>query len=130
MISRVKLVSIPVRDQGRAVDFYTSKLGFRVTTDAPLDGTQRWIELTLPGGGTRVVLFTPPGAEQSIGGFSNIVFTSDDVERTYEELRGRGVEFAQPPKREEWGTSSVFKDVDGNMFALTSDVEAGVQTGR
>ena len=130
MISRVKLVSIPVRDQQRAVQFYTTKLGFTVTTDAPFDGTQRWIELTLPGGGARVVLFTPPGAEQSIGGFSNIVFTSDDVERTYEELRSRGVEFAQPHKREAWGTSSVFKDVDGNMFALTSDVEAGVQTGR
>ncbi len=126
MISRVKLVSIPVRDQQRAVEFYTTKLGFTVTTDASFDGTQRWIELTLPGGGTRVVLFTPPGAERSIGGFSNIVFTSDDVERTYDELRGRGVEFTQPPKREEWGTSCVFKDVDGNMFALTSDVEVGI----
>ena len=126
MISRVKLVSIPVRDQQRAVEFYTTKLGFRVTTDAPFDGTQRWIELTLPGGGTRVVLFTPPGSEQQIGGFSNVVFTSDDIERTYEELRGRGVEFVQPLKREDWGTSCVFKDADGNMFALTSDVEAGI----
>jgi catechol 2,3-dioxygenase-like lactoylglutathione lyase family enzyme len=126
MISRVKLVSIPVRDQQRAVEFYTAKLGFRVTTDAPFDGKQRWIELTLPGGSTRVVLFTPPGAEQSIGSFSNVVFTSDDIERTYEELRARGVEFVQPLKREEWGTGCVFKDVDGNMFALTSDVEVGI----
>ena len=127
MISRVKLVSIPVRDQQRAVEFYTRTLGFTVTTDAPFDGKQRWIELTLPGGGARAVLFTPPGAEQTIGGFSNVVFTSDDVERTYNELRERGVEFAQPLKHQEWGTSCVFKDLDGNMFALTSDVEVGIE---
>ena len=62
VISRVKLVSIPVRDQQRAVDFYTTVLGFRVTTDQPMGPGQRWIELTPPGGGTRVVPFTPPGS--------------------------------------------------------------------
>ena len=127
MITRVKLVSIPVRDQQRAVDFYTTVLGFRVTTDQPMGPGQRWIELTPPGGGTRVVPFTPPGGEAAIGTFSNVVFTTDDVKGTYEALLSRGVEFVQPYKREPWGESCVFKDPDGNGFALTSDVEAGTE---
>ena len=66
MIRRIKFTSIPVQDQDAALDFYTSKLGFRVATDQPL-GEQRWIELRIPGADTRVVLYTPPGQEDRIG---------------------------------------------------------------
>ena len=59
MIKQVKFISIPVRDQNRALDFYTDKLGFTIITDQPFDGKQRWIELRIPKAETRVVLFTP-----------------------------------------------------------------------
>ena len=39
--------------------------------------------------------------------------------RTYDELRGRGVEFVAPPKKEPWGTFAIFKDIDGNQFVLS-----------
>ena len=123
---RVKLVSIPVRDQQRSVEFFTQKLGFRVTTDQPMGPDQRWIELTPPGGGVRVVPYTNPGSEGQIGGFGAPVFTCADVEAAYRELSARGVEFAQAYREESWGASCVFRDPDGNMFALTSDVEMGV----
>ena len=42
------------------------------------------------------------------------------MDKTYQTLSARGVEFEQPPKKEAWGTSAVFKDVDGNTFALSS----------
>ena len=120
MIKAVKFVSIPVRDQNQALDFYTKKLGFTIMTDQPFDGKQRWIELGMPGGETRVVLFTSDGHQDRIGTFSNVVFVSDDVEKTYNELSARGVEFEKPPVKESWGTSAVFKDQDGNLFALSS----------
>jgi predicted enzyme related to lactoylglutathione lyase len=120
MIKAVKFVSIPVKDQIQALNFYTKKLGFQILTDQPFDGKQRWIELRIPGGETRVVLFTPSGHETRIGTFSNITFTSDNVEKTYEEMSARGVEFQQPPKTEHWGTSAIFKDLDGNVFLLSS----------
>jgi predicted enzyme related to lactoylglutathione lyase len=120
MIKAVKFVSIPVKDQNQALDFYTKKLGFTIMTDQPFDGKQRWIELGVPGGETRVVLFTPDGHRDRIGSFSNVVFQSDDVETTYKELSARGVEFQQPPVKASWGTSSIFKDQDGNLFALSS----------
>jgi catechol 2,3-dioxygenase-like lactoylglutathione lyase family enzyme len=67
MIRGVKFVSIPTRDQDRALDFWTQKVGFQVATDQPFGGGQRWIELRIPGADTRFVLFTPPGHEDRIG---------------------------------------------------------------
>jgi catechol 2,3-dioxygenase-like lactoylglutathione lyase family enzyme len=120
MIKAIKFVNIPVKNQDQALNFYTKKLGFQVLTDQPFDGEQRWIELSIPGAETRVVLFTPTGHETRIGTFSDITFMSDNVERTYEEMSARGVEFEHPPKKEHWGTSAIFKDLDGNIFLLSS----------
>ena len=63
MINQIKFVTIPVRDQKRALDFYTEKLGFTIITDQPFDGKQRWIELRIPKAETRITLFTPEGQE-------------------------------------------------------------------
>ena len=86
MIKGVKFVTIPVRDQDRALEFYTKKLGMRVITDSPYDDKQRWIELGIPRAETRVVLFTGSDQAQMIGGMMNITFVADDVEETAREL--------------------------------------------
>lgn len=118
MVKRVKFVGIPVRDQQQALEFWTKKVGLQIATDQPMGNGQRWIELRIPGAQTGVVLFTPPGHENRIGTFQSISFSVDNVERTYRELTQRGVEFAQPPKKETWGTLAIFKDPDGNSFAM------------
>ena len=118
MINQVKFVSIAVADQDRALEFYTKKLGFKVATDQPFGEGMRWIELKIGGAATKVVLFSPPG--QQPGGFSNVVWQTDNVQKTYEELQARGVEFTQEPKTESWGTSATFKDSEGNAFVLSS----------
>ncbi len=119
MITHLKFAGIPVRDQDRAVKFWTDKMGFKVVTDQPL-GSQRWIELSIRSSDTRIVLFTPPGQEDRIGSFFNGSFACDDVEATYRQLSEKGVEFVKPPKREDWGTSAIFKDSEGNQFVLSS----------
>jgi predicted enzyme related to lactoylglutathione lyase len=118
MISHIKFVSIPVRDQNRALDFYTEKLGFTIITDQPFDEKQRWIELRIPKAETRIVLFTAEGQGGRIGSFSGLSFACADVEKTYQELRARGVEFDNPPKKESWGMFTLFKDSEGNQFVL------------
>jgi len=120
MIKRMKFASIPVRDQQRALEFYTRKLGFSVMTDQHFGPGMRWIELGISGAETGVVLFTAPGQEERIGTFTGISLECDNVEKTYGELSGRGVEFAQPPKKESWGTSAVLKDPDGNTLVLAT----------
>jgi len=120
MIKGVKFVSIPVTDQDRALSFYTDKLGFRIHTDKPFTDKQRWIELSIPGADTLVVLFTPDGHESRIGGFNPATFWCDNVQRTYDDLCARGVEFVSPPQKQPWGTFTILKDPDGNQFVLSS----------
>jgi predicted enzyme related to lactoylglutathione lyase len=119
MIKAIKFASVPVRDQDKALEFYTKKLGFKVFTDAPFDGNQRWIELAIPRAETKLVLFTAQGQETMIGGFMNISFTTDDVEATVKEMKEKGVEFVQDAKKADWGTMAIFKDADGNQFVLS-----------
>jgi predicted enzyme related to lactoylglutathione lyase len=121
MIKGIKFASIPVKDQDKALKFYTTALGFGIATDQPMGpGQQRWLELKIPGAETRVVLFTPDGHEDRIGTFQGISFVTDDVAKTHAELVKRGVEFSEGPTKQEWGTYAIFKDVDGNQFVLGS----------
>jgi len=120
MIRGIKFVSVPVTDQDRSLQFFTEKVGFKVATDQPFDGKQRWIELLIPGAETGLVLFTPAGHENRIGGFQPLSFITDHVFATAAAMRQRGVEFTSEPKKESWGTSAIFKDPDGNQYVLSS----------
>jgi catechol 2,3-dioxygenase-like lactoylglutathione lyase family enzyme len=120
MVRGIKFVSIPVRDQDAALDFYTETMGFKVVTDQPFTPTQRWIELMIPGSETGLALFTPEGHESRIGQFQSIAFWCDDVFATAKALKGKGAKFTQEPKKEVWGATGVFQDADGNQFALSS----------
>lgn len=120
MITHVKLVSIAVTDQNRALEFYTEKLGFEVAVDEPFNRDARWIELSLPQGQTRVVLLKARPGDARIGALSNIVFTTDDVEKTYLDMKVKGVQFKEPPNKHSGGTFTQFADPDGNMFVLAS----------
>src|SRR6266550_2807174 len=114
MIKQIKFVSVPVRDQNRALDFYTEKLGFTIITDQPFDDKQRWIELRVLKAETRVVLFTAEGDEKRIGTFMNMSYECDYIDETYEDLRKRGVEFEGPPQKQPWGKYAILKDSEGN----------------
>jgi catechol 2,3-dioxygenase-like lactoylglutathione lyase family enzyme len=119
MIVHVKFVSIPTTNQDRALAFYTEKLGFKVVTDQPFDDTQRWIELRIANAETRFVLFKTDGGP-SPGSAFNGALACDNVQKTYDELKGRGVEFEGPPQEQPWGTFAIMKDPDGNQFVLSS----------
>ncbi len=113
MLKRINFVTVPVTDQNSALEFYTQKLGLKVFTDQSM-GATRWIELKIPGAETMVVLFEKPG--HTPNGQPALAFVADNVQATYEELRGRGVEFKQPPKKEHWGEHATFTDSEGNLI--------------
>jgi catechol 2,3-dioxygenase-like lactoylglutathione lyase family enzyme len=121
MIRGIKFAGIPVRNQDAALKFYTEKLGFKVVTDQPFTDTQRWIELLIPGAESGLALFTPAGQEKRIGEFQPIAFWCDDVFAAAKSLKSKGVTFVQEPKTEVWGSIAIFKDPDGNQFALSSN---------
>jgi predicted enzyme related to lactoylglutathione lyase len=114
MFKRVNFVAIPVKDQGRALEFYTKKCGLQVFTDQTM-GPMRWIELKVPGADTMVVLHHRPDHEPSDNDPA-VTFVADNVQSTYEEMRAKGVEFIQPPTKEHWGEHAIFVDSEGNRI--------------
>jgi uncharacterized glyoxalase superfamily protein PhnB len=124
-----------VHDQDEALAFYTEKVGMEVQADVtvPELGNFRWLTVSPPGQtDVSIVLMAIPGppvmdadtAEQVktlMGkGFAGTVFlTTDDVQASYEELKGRGVDFVEEPEERPYGIDSAFRDPSGNNFRLT-----------
>jgi catechol 2,3-dioxygenase-like lactoylglutathione lyase family enzyme len=135
MISRLSHAGLWVLDQDEAVRFYTEKLGFEVRTDQTMDDF-RWITVGPPDQPDLELILLVPGppmmdaetAEQikslvAKGSMGSGVFATDDCRRTYEELRGRGVEFLQEPQERFYGIEATFRDNSGNWFSLTQRAE-------
>jgi catechol 2,3-dioxygenase-like lactoylglutathione lyase family enzyme len=59
VIKRIRFIGIPVRNQDRALAFYTEKPGFRILTDQQFTHKRRWIELSIPGAETGIVFLRP-----------------------------------------------------------------------
>jgi predicted enzyme related to lactoylglutathione lyase len=120
MIKHINFVSVPVADQKRALEFYTKRLGFTVFTDQPFgDGGQRWIELKIGGAQTKLVLFTSDDYKDMIGKSVSFTLGVDDLDRTYAELRDKGVEFESPPTKQPWGSYATMLDSEGNKLLLS-----------
>jgi predicted enzyme related to lactoylglutathione lyase len=126
MITKGSAVNIYVTDQDRALAFYRDVLGFEVVMDTPMGdmgpeghADMRWIAVKPAGAETQFILYTPPGMESRVGGFSNLMFEADDIQKTYEDLKGKGVEFTEEPAEQGWGWWAQFKDPDGNEFGLS-----------
>jgi uncharacterized glyoxalase superfamily protein PhnB len=138
---RIGTAHLWVHDQDEALAFYTQKLGFEVRSDVTLPemGDFRWLTVGPAGQeDIAIVLMAIPGPpmmdEQDAGkvrelmgkGFAGTVFlTTDDCQASYEELRGRGVEFTEAPEERPYGIDSGFRDPSGNSLRLTQ-VRAGV----
>ena len=132
---RIANAQLWVHDQEEALAFYTEKVGMEVRADVTLPemGDFRWLTVGPPGQEDfSVVLMAIPGppafeeetAEQLrtlVGkGFAGTIFlTTDDVQASYEELKGRGVDFSEEPEERPYGIDSAFRDPSGNSIRLT-----------
>jgi predicted enzyme related to lactoylglutathione lyase len=122
MISGISKVVVPVDDQERAKEFWTTRLGFELRRDESY-GDERWIEVGPPGGGPLLVL-SPRAADEpkrevpDALPHSPVFFNSPDIEATHRELSERGVAFPVPPQQQHFGWWSLFEDPDGTRYAL------------
>jgi lactoylglutathione lyase len=120
VIDGVSKVVIEVDDQARALRFWTETMGFELNQDASY-GEERWVEVRPPD--DALILVLSPRREEGPEApdmlpTSNVFFCCDDLAKTYEELRSRGVAFPQPPVELSFGWWSLFQDQEGNRFAL------------
>jgi predicted enzyme related to lactoylglutathione lyase len=132
---RLNSAQLWVHDQDEALAFYTGKLGWEVRADVtvPELGNFRWLTVAPAGQpDVAVTLMAIPGppvmdpatAEQvrtlMARGFAGTIFlTTDDARASYEELKGRGVEFTEEPEERPYGIDAGFRDPSGNSFRLT-----------
>jgi predicted enzyme related to lactoylglutathione lyase len=122
MISGVSKVVVPVDDQERSREFWVDRLGFELRRDESY-GDERWIEVS-PAGQDLVLALTRRASHEVRQELpdqlphSPVFFNCDDIERTYRELTGRGVEFPVPPARQHFGWWALFADPDGTRYAL------------
>ncbi len=101
--------------------FYRDTVGFPVSfSDADIG----WAQFDL--GGTAIGLERcNPGDDETkalVGRFVGVSIQVDDINASYEQLSGRGVEFVGPPEKQPWGgTLAHFKDPDGNVMTLMGE---------
>ena len=134
-MTRISTVQLWVHDQDEALDFYTKRLGWEVRSDVTMAemGNFRWLAVGPVGQDDfSVVLMAIPGPpvfepetaeavrDLTAKGASGTIFLStEDCQASYEELKGRGVEFVDTPEERPYGIDASFRDPSGNHIRLT-----------
>lgn len=128
---KIKLSSVLVNDQDKALRFYTEVLGFVKKTEIPL-GTAKWLTVVSPEGPDDIELLLEPNGNPAARTFQEAIFKQgipltafavDDIHKEYERLKKLGVLFSMQPTKTGPATVAVFDDTCGNLIQLY-EVEA------
>lgn len=138
MFTNIAITPMFVTDYDRALDFYTSVLGFEVHTDydfrqdAHDDSQMRWLTVNLPGEPHREVLLQKPTAPAldpdtaklvveltERGATTWMILNTDDVHSTFDKLQEAGVDIVQEPTEQMYGTDMAIRDPFGNQIRIT-----------
>ncbi len=132
---KIATTQLWVHDQDEALAFYTEKLGMELRSDVTVAemGNFRWLTVGPAGQpDIAIVLMAIPGPPifdedtagqvrelMGKGAAGTIFFATDDCQASYEELKGRGVEFTEKPEQRPYGIDAAFRDPSGNSIRLT-----------
>ena len=134
MVTRLSHTSLFVTDQDKAYDFYVNKLGFKVNTDATMDNGFRWLTVTAPNAPDHEIVLFPATSKMNgldeeaqkalkvlleKGVMGAGVLETNNCRATYEELKGKGVQFKSEPKEQFYGIECIVTDGCGNWFSMT-----------
>lgn len=123
---RIKLASVFVDDQDKALRFYTDVLGFVKKMDIPV-GEARFLTVVSPDGPDDLELLLEPNDNPAAAGYQKSIleqgipatsFFSDNVREEHGRLVSKGVVFRMPPTETEWGVFTLFEDTCGNLIQL------------
>ena len=123
---RIKLTSIMVDDQNKALKFYTEVLGFRKKHEFPA-GPYRWITVVSPEGRDDLELSLEPNVNPAARTFQQAMFTQSiplaafevaDIAGEYARLKSLGVVFTTAPMQAGPVTIAVLSDTCGNLIQL------------
>lgn len=124
---KIKLTSLMVDDQDKALRFYTDVLGFQKKHDIPVGGPYRWITVVSKEGPGDVELSLEPNANPAAKAFQQAMFEQriplaafevDDIAAEHARLTAAGVAFTKEPTRMGPVTIAIFADTCGNLIQL------------
>ena len=124
---KIKLTSVYVDNQDKALRFYTEILGFTKKADFS-NGPYRWLTVASPdepdGTELQLALNNSPAAEAYQKAIFQqrqpaVMFFTDDVKGDYERIKGRGAEFTMPPTDVTASIIAMLKDTCGNVIQIT-----------
>jgi predicted enzyme related to lactoylglutathione lyase len=124
---KIKVTTIYVDDQSKALNFYTDVLGFAKKADFS-NGPYRWLTVASPeepeGTELQLALNNNPAAkayQQAIFQQNQpaAMFFTDDLQADYERIKAHGVEFTMPPTDVTASKIAMLKDTCGNLIQLT-----------
>src|ERR1700735_4192133 len=124
---KIKVTSVYVDDQDKALRFYTEVLGFTKKADFS-QGTYRWLTVASPeepdGIELQLALNNNPAAKQYQQalfqqGQPAVMFFTDDIKGDYERIKERGGEFKMPPTEVTGSTIAQLNDTCGNLVQIT-----------
>ena len=125
-VTKVGIVVIPVTDQERAIDFYTSKLGLEKRADIPMGDQFRWVEVGPAGTETTLAIVPPPPGKPAGDTETGIILNVPDIESYHAELRAKGVDVDAEISRMGDPVPPLFwfRDPDNNTL-MVAEVPAG-----
>ena len=124
---KIKLTSVFVQDQDKALKFYTEILGFIKKLDIKA-GNYRWLTVVSPEDqdGTQLVL--EPNANPAAKAYQEAIFNQgvrataffvEDIQKEHERLKKLGVKFTMEPAKVTGSTIAVLDDSCGNLIQIT-----------
>jgi lactoylglutathione lyase len=116
-ITGVRTIGVPVRDQDKALAYYTGTLGFTKRLDVPVGGGSRWIEVAPDGAPTSIALVQakddiPAGVE------TGVRFTTADADAVHAELLAAGADVDDVLRWPGVPAMFAFRDQDGNRMEV------------
>ena len=123
---RIYVTSVFVDDQTKALDFYTTVLGFQKKTDIPLGGAS-WLTVVSAEQPDGTELLLEPSGHPAVKPYKEALvadgipaasFAVDDVQAEFDRLQPKGVRFTQEPLQMGGVTTAVFDDTCGNLIQI------------
>ena len=126
---KIKLASVFVDDQEKALKFYTEILGFQKKADTPV-GKFRWLTVVSPDGSGEIELLLEPNDNPAARTYQKAIFDQgipaasffvDDIQKEFERMKNLGVKFTMEPTKTGEVTITIFDDTFGNLIQLVQE---------
>lgn len=125
MLTKLSHVTLFVKNQDDALDFYTNKLGLKLHTDAIFGDDLRWLTVmpTAQADMELALVRAESDEEKALVGNQSgqkpfLSFACDDCEAVHQTLKNNGVKIVSAPEKQPWGTAMCVEDLYGNQLYI------------